>query len=258
MEIFNRIEQKYILSELEYQELFKRIEDHLEKDIYYKSKICNLYFDNENNDLIINSLEKPLFKEKIRLRSYSVPNTDDIVFLELKGKYDGIVFKRRIEIKLSDFYQYMDTGIIPKQYNNQVMREIDYFIKTFNLKPKIFIGYDRLSYYDRDNVNFRLTFDRDLRSRTDELALEMGDNGNLFHKGFYIMEVKSLQSIPLWFTRILSDMKIYPNSFSKYGEIYKYKYEKNNVNKVAQLNTKNEYNTRELKNLNYMEGKLYV
>ena len=263
MEIFNRIEQKYILSELEYQELFKRIESHLEKDIYFENKICNLYFDNLNNDFIVNSLEKPKFKEKIRLRSYSVPNIDDIVFLELKGKYDGVVFKRRLEIKLSDFYKYMESYEIKEQYDNQVMKEIDYLIKKYNLRPKIFIGYDRLSYYDKDNINFRLTFDRNLRSRTDELALEMGDYGTLFNKGQYIMEVKSLQSIPLWFTRILSEMRIYPDSFSKYGEIYKEECLKNNLHKIGDINYKRNLekiieNELKFNNLDYEEGKLYV
>ena len=241
MEVFNRIEQKYVLTKEEYQELFKRIESHLEKDKYFQSKICNLYFDNDNNDLIINSIDKPIFKEKIRLRSYSVPDLNDIVFLELKGKYKDIVFKRRLEIVLDDFYKYLKTGIINSKYNNQVMKEIDYVIKKFKLKPKLFIGYDRLSYYDKDNINFRVTFDYDLRSREDELRLELGDNGNLYNKSIYIMEVKSLNAMPLWFTKILSDMKIYPRSFSKYGEIYKEKYLKENKNlKIKEINNKEE------------------
>ncbi|MBQ8891333.1 MAG: polyphosphate polymerase domain-containing protein [Bacilli bacterium] len=257
MEVFNRVEQKYILNEDEYKILFKKIESHLEKDYYYKSKICNLYFDNENDDLIVNSLEKPIFKEKVRLRSYNVPNINDTVYLELKGKFNGIVFKRRLEIILSDFYKYLETGIIEEKYNNQVMKEIDYTIKKFKLKPKIFIGYDRLSYYDKDNINFRVTFDANLRSRVDELNLELGDNGNLFNKKMYIMEVKSLSSIPLWFTRVLSEMKIYPNSFSKYGEIYKkqtLKNERKKKNKKIIINNELEENL----NLSYMEGKLYV
>ena len=221
MEIFNRVEQKYVLTYEEYNKLFLEINDCLEKNQYYKSKICNLYFDNDNNDFIINSLEKPIYKSKIRLRSYGVPNLNDIVYLELKGKYDGIVFKRRLDIKLKDFYNYINKNIIIN--NNQVMKEIDYVIKQFNLKPKLFIGYDRLSYYDKNNINFRITFDFNLRSREDELKLELGDNGNLYNKNLVIMEVKSLDSIPLWYSKILSKNNIYPNSFSKYGEIYKKK-----------------------------------
>ena len=252
MEIFNRVEQKYILTKEEYKQLFSKINNYLEKDKYYQSKICNLYFDNDNNDFIINSLEKPIFKEKVRLRSYSVPNLNDIVYLELKGKYDGVVFKRRVDIKLKDFNYYMKSGIIKEEYNNQIMKEIDYVIKKFNIYPKLYIGYDRLSYYDKNNINFRVTFDFNLRSREDELKLELGDNGNLYNKDLVIMEVKSLQSIPLWFTKILSNMKIYPSSFSKYGEIYINKESKNTKPLVIKEKEINEFK------LNYMEVENYV
>ena len=252
MEIFNRVEQKYILTKEEYKKLFSKINNYLEKDKYYQSKICNLYFDNDNNDFIINSLEKPIYKAKIRLRSYSVPNLNDTVYLELKGKYDGVVFKRRVDIKLKDFNYYMKSGIIKEEYNNQIMKEIDYVIKKFKLYPKLYIGYDRLSYYDKNNINFRVTFDFNLRSRLDELKLELGDNGNLYNKDLVIMEVKSLQSIPLWFTKILSNMKIYPNSFSKYGEIYSSKESKNKKTLVIKEKEINEFK------LNYMEVENYV
>ena len=253
MEIFNRVEQKYVLTKEQYKKIFLEIEPYLEKDYYYQSKICNLYFDNENNDFIINSLEKPIFKEKIRIRSYGVPNLEDIVFLERKGKYNGVVFKRRIEIKLLDLYKYLETGEIKDKYNNQVMKEMDYIIKKFDLKPKIFIGYDRLSYYDKNNINFRVTFDSNLRSREDELLLELGDNGNLYKKDLIIMEVKSLQSIPLWFIKVLSDNNIYSNSFSKYGEIYRKKKE----NKQSFCIIKEKKKEKELK-LNYREVEYYV
>lgn len=221
MNFFQRIEQKYILTEEEYKLLFEKINSHLEKDYYYKSTICNLYFDTDYNDLIVNSLEKPPYKQKVRVRSYNVPNVDDNVFLELKGKHKGIVFKRREKIRLDELYKYLESGTIPKNNNDQIMKEIDYIIKRYNLKPKIFLAYDRLSYYDKDNVNFRVTFDMNLRSRNEDLNLELGDTGKLFSKEkFYIMELKSLTSIPLWFIKVLSELKIYSRSFSKYGSIY--------------------------------------
>lgn len=221
MNFFQRIEQKYILTEEEYKLLFEKINSHLEKDYYYKSTICNLYFDTDYNDLIVNSLEKPPYKQKVRVRSYNAANVDDNVFLELKGKHKGIVFKRREKIRLDELYKYLESGTIPKNNNNQIMKEIDYIIKRYNLKPKIFLAYDRLSYYDKDNVNFRVTFDMNLRSRNEDLNLELGDTGKLFSKEkFYIMELKSLTSIPLWFIKVLSELKIYSRSFSKYGSIY--------------------------------------
>lgn len=227
MNFFRRIEQKYVLTENEYKNLLKKIEKHLEKDIYYESTICNIYFDTENNDLIINSLEKPTFKQKVRLRSYEVPQKQDKVFLELKGKYHGVVFKRRVKMTLEEFYNYIDKGI---KTNNQVMEEIDYTFKKYNLKPKLFLAYDRKSYFDKDNNTFRITFDTNLRSRTNNLRLEYGDSGETYNEEkFYIMELKSLNAMPLWFTEILSELKIYPKSFSKYGNIYKKLKEEYNV-----------------------------
>lgn len=218
MNIFRRVEKKYLLSDEDYKLLLKRISNHLEKDLYYKSTICNIYFDNDNNDLIVNSLEKPEFKEKVRLRSYGIPNLNDYVYLEIKGKYNGVVYKRRIKLKLLDYYNYLDNNILP---NNQIAKEIDYLVKYYNLKPKLFLAYDRLSYYDKDNKEFRITFDENIRSRDNDLHLEYGDAGKLYFKDkMHIMEIKTLGALPMWFIKVLSEMNIYPASFSKYGSIY--------------------------------------
>ncbi len=219
-EVFTRKETKYLLNKSQYTKLMKMIGYHLKKDKYYKRTICNIYFDTKNYDLIINSINKPLYKEKVRIRSYNIPTLDDEIFFEIKKKYDGIVGKRRIGLKLKDFYEYLKTGKILSN-DIQISREIDYDFKKYELEPKLFLAYDRTSYYDKDNINFRITFDKNLRSRENDLRLEMGDSGNLYFKeDMYIMETKVLNSYPLWFTHILSSLKIYPVSFSKYGSIY--------------------------------------
>lgn len=218
--IFRRIETKYLLNKKQYDKLMKKLDNYLVKDKYYKSTICNIYFDTDNYDLIINSINKPEYKEKVRIRSYNIPNLDDTIFLELKKKYKGIVGKRRIKIKLKDFYEYLKTGILNSK-DTQIKSEIEYAFKTYNLKPKLYLAYDRLSYCDKENADFRITFDRNLRSRDEDLNLELGDSGKLyFNEDIYIMETKVLGSYPLWFTHILSSLKIYPISFSKYGSIY--------------------------------------
>ena len=219
-EVFRRVETKYLLSKEKYEQLMSILDSYLEKDKYYKSTICNIYYDTDNYDLIINSINKPKYKEKVRIRSYHVPKMDDEVFLEIKKKYDGIVGKRRIDLKLKDLYKYFESGVI-EDTDPQVKNEIDYCFKKYNLKPKMFIGYDRLSYYDKNNINFRITFDTNLRSRETNLKLEEGDKGEYFFKdGKIIMETKALGSYPIWFTKILSSLQIYPVSFSKYGSIY--------------------------------------
>ena len=180
-EVFRRKETKYLLSKDKYEKLMKELDKYILKDKYYKSTICNIYFDTLNNDLIINSINKPIYKEKVRVRSYSVPTKEDNVFFEIKKKYKGIVGKRRIELKLNDLYNYFKTGEL-NDGDVQVRNEIDYCFKKYQLMPKLFIGYDRLSYYDKDNVNFRITFDTNLRSREDNLLLELGDDGEEFSK----------------------------------------------------------------------------
>lgn len=217
--VFRRVEKKYLITENQKDAFFKLIDDYIEKDEYFESHISNIYFDNDKFDLITSSIEKPLFKAKLRLRSYDVPSLDDKVFLEIKDKYKGVVGKRRIKIKLSHFYEYLETGSMKDE---QIMREIDYYFKKYDLHPQIFVAYDRLSYKGRDNENIRITIDENLRSRTEDLRLELGSNGKkYFQDREYIMEIKILDAMPLWLARSLSTLKIYPTSFSKVGSIYK-------------------------------------
>ena len=214
---FARIEQKYILNEEEYRKIQKYIKKNFLKDKYYESKITNIYFDNYNNEMMINSIEKPPFKKKVRVRSYG----DGYYYLEVKEKYKGIVYKRRIKLTKEEFDDYMNKGIIPNINNKQIMNELDYYIKYYGIKPYIYVAYDRLSYYSKDDTEFRITFDTNLRYRFDNLCLsDEYENREYFNEKKYIMEVKAMGSLPYEFVRYLSHCKIYPGSFSKVGSIY--------------------------------------
>lgn len=216
--VFNRVEQKYILSEDEKKELFKKINKYIKKDAYYDSLISNIYFDSDNNESIINSLEKPLYKDKVRLRGYGIINNDSKVFFEIKNKYKGVVGKRRIMIDLKDYYDYLEGK---DNIDNQIMKEIDYLIKYYNLKPSIMVSYHRFSYAGIDDDSLRITFDNDLMSRRNDLRLEDGMKGEKYFKNNEtIMEIKTLGGYPMWLTKALSELKIFPKSFSKYGSIY--------------------------------------
>lgn len=209
--IFDRVEKKYVISEKQYKELIKRLEGKMRLDKCGFSTICNIYFDTDNYELIRTSLEKPTYKEKIRLRSYGVPDINSKVFLEIKKKYKGVVNKRRIELTLQDAYDYIGKGIVKE--NTQIMREIDYCFKRYKLKPAVYLAYDRYAYEGIEDKEFRVTFDFNIRSREHDLRLEKGDYGNfLSNEQIYIMEVKTLGSIPMWFVKILSDLQIYPHS----------------------------------------------
>lgn len=218
--IFRRVEKKYFITEEQYKLLLEKANDYIETDTYDYSTICNIYFDTDNYLLVNRSIDKPIYKEKIRLRSYGIPKKNSKVFLEIKKKYKGIVNKRRVCIFLKDFYIYLETGKYP-DCNKQIMDEIDYCFRQYNLKPKVFLAYDRHSYRGIENKEFRLTFDQNIRSRTGDLYMENGDKGiKLLKNGEYIMEVKTLGAFPMWFVNLLSLLKIYPISFSKYGSVY--------------------------------------
>lgn len=219
--IFRRVEQKYLLSSSQFKEFMDLINEHVEHDEYYESKICSLYFDDKNNDLLFNSLEKPTFKEKIRLRSYGVPDNNSNVYLEIKEKYRGTVGKRRGKLSLDEYYKFLDHKY---ECSTQIMKEIKYYFDLYNLEPFVFVGYDRLCYRGKENHNLRITFDTNLRYRFDELRLELGDHGkSFFDDKLYIMEIKTLDAMPLWLVSSLSQLKIYPTSFSKVGSIFQEK-----------------------------------
>lgn len=194
--------------------------------------ICNLYLDTDSDELIRKSLEKPEFKEKIRLRSYGTVALTDKVFLESKKKYDDVVNKRRTNFVLQDAYKYFEDGTLPEnpiqsngkplKMNGQVMREIDYIMRLYRLKPKVFISYDRWAFFEKNNSDFRLTIDTNIQTRRDDLRLDSPAYGTqLLKPGQWLMEAKAFRAFPLWFVRFLSEHRLFKTSFSKYGTEYK-------------------------------------
>lgn len=217
---FERVEKKYILSAQQYQEFKRRIDTNIEEDTYNKYTICNIYFDTDSYDLIRESLNKPPYKEKMRLRSYGIPNEKDMVFIELKKKYDHTVFKRRLSCTLHEAEIFLKYGKAISG-NDQVFHEIEYFMNFHHPYPKLYLAYDRSAFRGKIDQDLRITFDFNIRYRNYDLHLSDGDYGeHYFQKKDVLMEIKVAQSLPLWLVDILSDMHIYPTSFSKYGNIY--------------------------------------
>lgn len=218
--IIDRCEQKYFLTNKQYEELMNKIEKKLEKDKYFSETIYNLYFDNDIFELINRSLDKPEYKEKIRLRSYEIVNNTSNVFLEIKKKYCSHTNKRRIIMKYCDYLNYINQNIVPDSCK-QIFNEIDYCFKKYVLKPKIKIRYDRKSYYLKEDDKFRITFDNNVRYSFKNLDFTVfNKEDKLLFKNGFIMEVKTFRGIPLWLNAIFSELKIYPTSYSKVGEIY--------------------------------------
>ncbi|SHI56240.1 VTC domain-containing protein [Dethiosulfatibacter aminovorans DSM 17477] len=219
---FERVEKKYMLSKQKYKKFMKQAGCHITPDKYCRSSILNIYYDTDDYDLIRRSIDKPVYKEKLRLRSYGVPGKKDTVFLEIKKKYDGTVYKRRISLPLRDAVNYLESGIKPEE-RGQILKELDYFMSFYRPKAKLFLAYDREAYSVIFDSGLRITFDRNIRSRDYDLSLDKGDYGRpLLDDDIYIMEIKAAGAMPMWLVDILSDMEIYPKSFSKYGNIYKH------------------------------------
>lgn len=221
---FERKEVKYLIPPEKYSQLSEIVSKKLFIDEYGKHTICNLYFDTDDYALIRASMEKPVYKEKLRLRGY-IPygdngiSPDQQVFLELKKKYKGIVYKRRASMTNSDAMDYFENR--NHDHTIQILNEIDYFLDFYGSKPKVFIAYDRIAMTYPSDENFRVTFDSNIRSRTDRLDLTLGSDGDaLLRNGYVLMEVKAHQAMPDWFSKALNALSIYPVSFSKYGNVY--------------------------------------
>ena len=230
-EIFRRIEKKYVINDKQYKLIKEILTKYMDEDSHGKSTICNVYFDTQNYDLIRRSIEKPYYKDKVRLRSYNIPKHDDTVFLEIKRKCDKVVGKRRIEMALREFNKYLKSPDSLEHVNKQIKTELDYYFKLYNLQPTMYISYSRTAYYQKDNFDFRVTFDSNIKARGYDLNLEFGSYGSdILDKNKYVMEIKTLGSIPLWFVKILTELDIKPASYSKYGTAYEELVLKENLN----------------------------
>lgn len=217
---FERHEKKYVLTPGQQAYLLQHMQPYTQKDPYGAYTILNLYYDTPDYRLIRTSLEKPVYKEKLRMRSYGVPAADGAVFVELKKKYKGVVYKRRITVPAAEALALLDRGL-PAERFGQIGREIAWFQRCNDVQPRVFLAYDRLAFAGREDPEVRITFDTGLRWRETALDLLSGDHGApLMPESFVLMELKLPGACPMWLTRLLSEAALRPVSFSKYGTFY--------------------------------------
>ena len=220
-DVFERIETKFLLDEIQYRGLMKRLEGIAAIDNYGETSILNIYFDTPDYKLIERSLEKPVYKEKLRLRTYGIPKDDTNAFIEIKKKYKGVVYKRRITMPYADALSYLTDGKKhPK--DSQISREIDYFLDFYKgIKPAMAISYDRIAMAGIEDPDLRITFDTNIRWRTGNLSLKMGNKGkDILLPGQHLMELKIAGAMSVEMARILDELNIRQTSFSKYGRGY--------------------------------------
>ena len=218
---FKRAEIKFIVSAPQRAMLEDAFAGRMIPDEHGESTICNVYCDTPDFRLIRRSLEKPVYKEKFRIRSYGRVKEDGKVFMELKKKYDGIVYKRRISLTQNEAAGFINAGS-PLPKDGQIEREIEYFARYYGgLVPAMYICYDRSAYFCENDPNLRVTFDRNILWRTDDVRLTSRPSGRqLLKSGQSLMEIKCAGAMPMWLVELLSRGGIRQVSFSKYGTAY--------------------------------------
>ena len=221
-ELFERRELKYLLDARQRAMVEEAFLGRMAMDLHGESTVCSLYYDTPDFRLVRASLEKPVYKEKLRMRSYGRVRETDTVFLELKKKYKGVVYKRRISLPEAAAVRFME-GRSPLPEPSQIGRELDWARRFYpDLQPRVCLCCDRSPWYSVTDPGFRATFDRNVRWRDEDLRLTAPTTGRqLLLPGQSLFEVKTGQAIPLWLVEVLERYEIRPCSFSKYGEAYK-------------------------------------
>ncbi len=223
-EVFKRTEIKYLLSDEQYKALMPYLMTFARVDEYGLSRINNIYYDTPDYRLVKTSMEKPVYKEKLRLRTYGDTGDATDSFIEIKKKYAGVVYKRRISGKYRDTYRYLaDCKNVKECFDNsQIAREIREFIRLYSgLRPAMCIYYDRIALAGIDDEEFRVTFDSNITWSDRCLDLRYAAEGRrLLKDGQRLMEIKVSNAMPVDLARKLSELDIFPTSFSKYGSGY--------------------------------------
>ncbi len=217
---FERNELKFLVNKDQLNKFLNIVSEYMDKEKYYQSTIRNIYYDTDNFYLIRNSIEKPDYKEKFRIRAYKQVSPNDEVFVEIKKKYKRTVFKRREVMTYGEARSFLDNHIIPNDL--RITKEIDYAINYYkDLKPAIFLAYDRIAYISKDDTKLRITFDSNIIWRDYDIDLSKEVYGNkLLSDDLIVMEVKTTLGLPRWLLDFLGKNEIYKQSFSKYGNVY--------------------------------------
>lgn len=218
---FKRYELKYLLTGRQKEIIQEAMENYMKADDFGRSTICNIYFDTSDFLLIRRSMEKPVYKEKLRLRSYGRAKADGTVFVELKKKYKSVVYKRRVHTTEREAMEYLCKGKSLSE-RNQITEEIDYAFALYkDLQPAVYLSYEREAFYGKEDRELRITFDEDILWRNENLSLCAEVYGEpILEPGYTLMEVKIAGAMPLWLVKLLSENHIYKTSFSKYGCAY--------------------------------------
>lgn len=233
---FKRYELKYLLNPKQKQAILRAMEPYMKLDDYGRTTIRNIYYDTDSYRLIRRSLEKPVYKEKLRIRSYRTAGPEDAVFVELKKKYNSVVYKRRLTLPEQEAEEVFSHDL-PLPVHSQIASEIDYFRDYYeHLHPTVFLSYEREAFYALDGSDFRVTFDENILYRTYDLSLESEAYGTpLLQDNLTVMEIKTSGGFPLWMTHELNRIGAHRTPFSKYGLAYQDMLRKEKTRRTAHV-----------------------
>jgi hypothetical protein len=218
--IFKRYEKKYLITRAQGDALRDILARHMEPDCFSSYLVQNIYYDTQDWEVIRTSLERPPFKEKMRLRCYGVPDNEDSLYLELKKKYKGIVYKRRIAFPAGRFARHSVRDIVSGE-DSQIARELGFYLQSRPVSERVYIAYRRVAFAGIGDRGLRVTLDSELCFRTEDLHFARPCAGMaILPESSMLMEVKTAGGMPMWLVNELSEQKIYPSAFSKYGTCY--------------------------------------
>ena len=211
--IFKRYELKYLLTAEQKELILSSISPYISPDSYGNTTIRNIYYDTDSFTLIRKSIEKPVYKEKLRIRSYKQLSPGGTAFVELKKKYKGIVYKRRVTMAEDEAENWITGADIPP-LDTQIKREIEYFRSFYKtLRPAVYLSYDREAFFSKEDDSFRVTFDQNILYRQNDLTLCSPAYGSkIIDDGQCLMEIKCGGGMPLWMTSVLTENKIFKTS----------------------------------------------
>lgn len=227
---FKRYEKKYLITKEQLDAILPQLLEYTELDPFCLGgnmyRIYSIYYDTDNHDVIRQNSSKPVYKEKMRIRSYyDRKDPEDKIFMEIKKKSEGQGNKRRIKLKIKELEPFVNDGIMPETHDYlsaQVAKELAYYLKMNKVHPALYVQYDRLALFGKEDKDFRMTFDTNVRVRRSNFQFGESDEDELLLPGGeYIMEIKILGAMPLWLTEILDKNKLYSRGFSKYGVKFK-------------------------------------
>lgn len=235
----NRFEIKYPSETSALAEVEALIADYLSPDEAMNGgqgyQVCSVYFDSPDLRFFRDKMEGELTRLKPRLRWYadSLDEAPSAYFLEMKGRYDRIVLKRRAALSrdlaeaiLADPLSVPDSAIS----NSSVLGEFSYMVQRFDLRPLVTVSYHRKPFRGRFHNNLRMTFDRMLRcSLSTSLDAKVSDFRYFLPANRSIIELKYNETVSRYLLQRLNSHGLIQQTFSKYAHSVSTMISKNGV-----------------------------